>query len=248
MERPELGRAACVAGRRVGTWRVLDLLPERQPAATRSCDSVRGRCTGRRLVADHGRREAVLLAALVSDARRLRRDQGLDPVGRRSSTALRAAGDLVRRPVDLLQIHTRRLARAPRLDGARARCRADRLARRDGVPAVDYDELEVVMRSGRLDAVQVPRPRERAMEARSCPSPRSSASGVVHAPVRRGIRRWSPVPRRTPGSRATGLLGSAPRWLLADDRVTSPAAPATRAHRRERTAGAAAPLDLQTRH
>ena len=85
------------------------------------------------------------------------------------AAAVRRPARLVRRAVDLLQVHNLVAWRAHLdVDGARARGRADRLARarRTTQPSA-FGELEAVMRPGRIDAVQVPlnpveRTRERA--------------------------------------------------------------------------------------
>ena len=115
----------------------------------------------------------------------------------------------------------------------------------------DYDELEVVMRSGRLDAVQVPlNPRERAVEARILPLAAELGLGVlVMRPFGEGSLLGRPFPAELREAGLRDWPEALLRWLLADDRVTvALPATATAAHiAANATAGAAAPLARATR-
>ena len=91
-----------------------------------------------------------------------------------------------------------------------------------------FAELETVMRTGRIHAIQVPlNPRERDAEARVLPLAADLGLGRPgHAPVRRGRAAQRPFP---PELTAAGLAGwpeALLRWCLADPRVTA-AIPAT---------------------
>ena len=166
----------------LGTWRVLDLPAARQVEA----DALVGAAfdEGVRVVDSspmYGRAETVLSGALhagpgrqaafvatkvwtgsVDDARRHYREQLAWFDGR----------------IDLLQVHNL-VAWREHLDWMEDERAAGRIGL---VGATHYsssafDELEAVMRTGRIQAIQVPvNPRERAAEHESCRSPRSSGS------------------------------------------------------------------------
>lgn len=215
----------------MGTWRVFDLPPDRQRIADEVVQAAFA--VGVRVVDSspmYGRAEAVLSQALgerrgeafvatkvwsgdVADGQAHYRRQ-LDWFGGR---------------IDLLQIHN--------LVGWRAHLEWIERERDEGrvrfIGATHYaasalDELEVAMRTGRLDAIQVPvNPREREAERRVLPLAADLGLGVLAMrPMGEGglLRRSFPDELRAAGldDWPEALL----RWCLADPRVTV-ALPAT---------------------
>jgi diketogulonate reductase-like aldo/keto reductase len=238
----------------LGTWRVFDLPPERQSLA----DAVVAVAFdhGVRLVDSspmYGRAEAVLSAALgerradalvatkvwtpsVDDARAHYRRQ-LEWFGGR---------------IDLLQVHNL-VAWQDHLPWMERERDAGRI-RWLGVThyaSTAHAEMTRVMRTGRVDAVQVPvNPRERAAADRVLPLAEELDIGVLAMrPFGEGGLLRRPFP---PALREAGLSGwpeALLRWCLSDPRVTV-AIPATStpAHAAANVAAAAAgPLDPDVR-
>jgi diketogulonate reductase-like aldo/keto reductase len=114
-----------------------------------------------------------------------------------------------------------------------------------------FDELEAVMRTGRLDAIQIPyNPFEREVEARILPLAADLGLGVL---AMRPVGSGTMFPGPPASEVAAAGFGSWPeallRWCLADGRI-SVAIPATGspAHMEANlAAGAADPLDAEQR-
>jgi len=237
----------------LGTWRVFDLPPGQQHVADGVVEAAFD--VGVRLVDSspmYGRAEAVLSHAL----------------GERRGEAFVAtkiwAGDLSegRRQfarqvdwfggrVDLLQVHNL-VAWEPHLDWMERERDAGRITHLGAThysPSA-FDQLERVMRSGRINAVQVPlNPRERAAEERILPLAADLGLGVLAMrPLGEGslLRRPFPAELRDAGfdDWAEALL----RWCLADPRVTV-AIPATASpeHAVANAGRGRLPLDPETR-
>lgn len=238
----------------LGTWRVFDLPAGADDVARSVVDAAWP--LGVRLVDSspmYGRAEAVLSAAL--DDRRAEAFVATK-VWTESAEDGRAHFERQSRwfggRIDLLQVHN--------LVAWREHLRwfeAERDAGRVGwIGATHYapsafGELERVMRTGRIDAVQVPvNPFERAAEARILPLAEELGLGVIAMrPLGAGRQPRGPFPEAL---QAAGL-GDWPeallRWCLADRRVTA-AIPATAepSHARANAgAGAAPPLDPDVR-
>jgi diketogulonate reductase-like aldo/keto reductase len=234
----------------LGTWRVFDLPPAGQPTA----DAVVATALdGGASVVDtspmYGRAEAVLSTALGER----RRDAFVATKVWTSSVAdgrrhfTQQLGWYAGR-VDLLQVHNL-LAWREHLDW---------MERERGVGNVrwlgattfqpsTFDVLERVMRSGRIQAIQVPlNPREREAEGRILPLAADLGLGVV---VMRPFGEGGLLRRPFPEELAAAGLGGWPeallRWTLGDERVTV-AIPATSdvGHASANlAAGSAPPLD-----
>ena len=232
MEERVLGRSGVtlpVVG--LGTWRVFDLSSRDQPVA----DAVVAGAfeAGVRVVDSspmYGRAEAVLSAALGT-----RRDEAfvatkvwtpsVEDGQRHHRRQLAWFGERI----DLLQVHNL-VAWSAHLDWMERERDAGRIA---WLGATTYqpsafDELERIMRSGRIDAVQVPlNPREREAEARILPLAADLGLGVL---VMRPFGEGGLLRRPFPPVLAEAGLSDWPtallRWLLADERVTA-ALPAT---------------------
>jgi diketogulonate reductase-like aldo/keto reductase len=215
----------------MGTWRVFDLSPDRQAVADFVVEAAFA--VGVRVVDSspmYGRAEAVLSRALGE-----RRGEAF--VATKVWTSDVAQGQAHYRRqlewyggrIDLLQVHNLVGWRA-HLDWMEREREAGRVG---GIGATHYspsafDELEQAMRTGRLQAVQVPvNPREREAERRILPLAADLGLGVLAMrPMGEGglLRRTFPAELRAEGldDWPEALL----RWCLSDSRVTV-ALPAT---------------------
>lgn len=209
----------------LGTWRVFDLPAEYQGVADAVVQAVFD--AGVRVVDSspmYGRAEAVLAEALGS-----RRDEAIvatkiwtDSVAdghRQFEQQLRWYGGRV----DLLQVHNL-VAWREQLDWMERERDAGRIRWIGATTyqATAFDELERVMRTGRLDAIQIPlNPAHRVAERRILPMAAERGLGVV---VMRPFGEGSLLRRPLPADlAATGLSGwpeALLRWCLADQRVS----------------------------
>ena len=247
MERRPIGRTGVdvpVVG--LGTWRTFDLPPERQgvadavvaaafDAGTRFVDSspMYGQAEARLGRAIEPRRDEFIVATKVwtddADDGRRHFERQLGWFGGR---------------IDLLQVHNL-VAWREHLDWFERERDAGRVR---WIGATHYspsafDELEQVMRTGRLDAIQVPlNPRERAAERRILPLAAELELGVV---VMRPFGEGGLLSRPFPPELAAAGLRDWPeallRWCLGDPRV-SVAIPATSSPEHARANAAAASL------
>jgi aryl-alcohol dehydrogenase-like predicted oxidoreductase len=215
----------------LGTWRVFDLPPARQPVADAVVRTAYD--AGVRLVDSspmYGRAEAVLAGALGQ-----RRPEAIvatkvwtDDVDAGRRHFERQAGWFGGR-IDLLQVHNlvRWRDHLAWFERERGAGRVGWLGATHYAPSA-FDELERVMRSGRIDAVQVPlNPADRAAEDRILPLAEELGLAVI---VMRPFAEGGLLRRSFPGELASAGLGgwsdALLRWCLADRRVTA-AIPAT---------------------
>lgn len=215
----------------LGTWRVFDLPDAAQPEASAVVDAAWAagvrvvdsspmygraeRVLGRALA---GRREEAFVATKIwasdpDEGRRQFRDQ-LGWFGGR---------------IDLLQVHNLSDWRR-QLDWMERERDTGRIGRLGAThySASAYDALETVLRTGRLDAVQVPwNPRERAAERRILPLAADLGLGVIAMrPFGEGGLLGRPFPPELADAGLTGWADALLRWCLADPRITV-AIPAT---------------------
>ncbi|MEP6638261.1 MAG: aldo/keto reductase [Chloroflexota bacterium] len=215
----------------LGTWRVFDLPPDRQPEA----DTVVAAAfdAGVRVVDSspmYGRGEAVLSHALGD-----RRREAFVATKVWTSSVLEGRQHFARQlgwfggRIDLLQVHN--------LVGWRGHL--DWMERERGVgnirflgattyESAAFGELEKVMRTGRIHAIQVPlNPRERGAEERILPLATELGLGVlVMRPYGEGGLLRRPFPAELSAAGLPGWPEALLRWCLADERVTV-AIPAT---------------------
>jgi aryl-alcohol dehydrogenase-like predicted oxidoreductase len=255
MEQRRLGRRGPdvpVVG--LGSWRVFDLPPGGETVARDVVDAAWP--LGVRVVDSspmYGRAEAVLSRALVDRraeaivATKVWTDSVED--GR---AHFRRQLDWFGGRIDLLQVHNLVAWRAhlPWLEAERDAGRIGWIGATHYQPA-GFGELERVMRSGRIDAVQVPvNPWEREAEARILPLAAELGLGVVAMrPLGAGRVPRGPLPGELREAGLRDWSDAVLRWCLADPRVTV-AIPATadQAHARANAeSGAAGPLDPDLR-
>ena len=245
------GVAVPVVG--LGTWRVFDLPPRDQAVADAVVASALE--AGVRVVDSspmYGRAEVVLAGALGT-----RRADAFVATKVWSSSVDEAQAHYRRQlawfgRIDLLQVHNLVAwqQHLPWLERERDRGHIG------AIGATHYSgsalpELERLMRTGRIDAVQVPvNPRERAAEARILPLAEELGLGVV---AMRPFGEGGLLRRPFPPSLSEAGLGGWPeallRWCLSDGRVTvAIPATATPGHAAANAAaGAAGPLDEEVR-
>lgn len=238
----------------LGTWRVFDLAPGRQPTA----DAVIATAfdAGVRVVDSspmYGRSEAVLSAALGT-----RRAEAVVATKVWTSSVDDGRHHFQRQigwfdgRVDLLQVHNlvAWAEHLPWMEHERDSGRIRWLGATTYQPGA-FGELERVMRSGRIDAVQVPlNPREREAEARILPLAADLGLAVlVMRPLAEGSLLRRPLPADLAGAGLPDWPTALLRWVLADPRVTvALTATSTPAHAASNAAvGAAAPLDPELR-
>jgi diketogulonate reductase-like aldo/keto reductase len=238
----------------LGTWRVFDLPREQQPVA----DAVVAAAFdgGVRLVDSspmYGRAEAVLGAAIAG-----RRDEAIvatkvwtSNVGDGRAHFERQVGWFGGR-VELLQVHNL-VAWREHLGWMERERDAGRVrwlgATHYGSGA--FDELERVMRTGRIDAIQVPlNPVDRAAEARLLPlAADHGLAVVVMRPFAEGGLLRRPFPPELSAAGLSGWPEALLRWCLADPRVTVaiPASASPEHAAANARAGGLPPLDPDVR-
>ncbi len=238
----------------LGTWRVFDLAPARQPTA----DAVIATAfdAGVRVVDSspmYGRAEAVLSAALGP-----RRDEAVVATKVWTSSVEEGRHHYERQlgwfegRIDLLQVHNLVAwpEHLPWMERERGAGRIHWLGATTYQPGA-FGELERVMRSGRIDAIQVPlNPREREAEARILPLAADLGLAVlVMRPLAEGGLLRRPFPEELAAAGLPDWPTALLRWVLADPRVTvALSATSTPAHVASNAAVAdAPPLDPQIR-
>jgi aryl-alcohol dehydrogenase-like predicted oxidoreductase len=236
VERRRFGRSGLevpVVG--LGTWAVFDLGPEQEPTATEVVETAFQ--AGTRFVDTspmYGRAEGVLARALTAAGRR---DEAIVATkvwtdsaeeGRRQLDAqLGAFGGRI----EVEQIHNL-VAWPLHLEVLEAERDAGRIAAIGATqwsPA-GFEELETVMRSGRIDAVQVPwNPREREARDRILPLAAELDLGVIAMrPFGEGkLLRMQPREADLQALDARSWAQALLRWCLSDPRIHV-AIPATR--------------------
>ncbi|MEZ5098946.1 MAG: aldo/keto reductase [Thermoleophilia bacterium] len=255
MERRALGRSGIelpVIG--LGTWQVLDVEPPDEPVRGEVVEAAFA--AGTRVVDSspmYGRAEAVLGGALARTGRRADAFVATKiwtPSPDEARRQLAHQLDVLGGPIDLEQVHNLVSWREHLAWLEREReAGSVRLLGATHYSPGSFDELESVMRTGRIDAIQVPwSPVERDAERRLLPLAAELGLGVLAMRPLGGAGRVLP----DPGPAALAGLGVASwpeallRWGLADPRVhvllpatSSPAHAAANAR-----AGALGPLDL----
>jgi aryl-alcohol dehydrogenase-like predicted oxidoreductase len=248
MERRILGRTGVelpVIG--LGTWMTLDLPDSEQNVADAVVDSAFA--AGTRLVDSspmYGRAERVLAGSLHG-----RRDDAFVATkiwtgsSEEAGEQLRRQLDLYAGIIDLEQIHNlvaweRHL---PWLEDERDLGRIAWLGATH-YAASAFDKLAVVMRTGRVDAIQVPlNPRDREVEREILPLAEELGLGVIVMEPLGGAGSLIPAPKERE-LEPLGLTWAQAllKWALSDPRVTA-VIPATRnpAHARENAAAGAPP-------
>jgi diketogulonate reductase-like aldo/keto reductase len=214
----------------LGTWRVFDLPSRQQPVA----DAVVAAAleTGVRVVDSspmYGAAEAVLARALAD-----RRGDAFVATKVWSASVDEAQAHYRQQlawfgRIDLLQVHNLVAWRdhLPWLERERDRGHIGAIGATH-YSASALPELERVMRTGRIDAVQVPiNPRERAAEARILPLAAELGLGVVAMrPFGEGGLLTRPFPPALAEAGLSGWPEALLRWCLSDPRITV-AIPAT---------------------
>ncbi len=237
----------------LGTWRVFDLPPADQALADAVVNAAFE--AGTRLADSspmYGRAESVLAGALAG-----RRADALVATKVWTSSVDEAQAHYRRQldwfgRIDLLQVHNLVAwqAHLPWLERERERGHIGAIGATHYVGSA-MPELERVMRTGRIDAIQVPvNPRERAAASRVLPLAEELGLGVVAMrPFGEGVLLRAPFPPALGEAGLTGWPEALLRWCLSDPRVTvAIPATATPAHAAANAAcGAAGPLDEAVR-
>src|SRR4051794_6951166 len=200
-----------------GTWRVFDVGEDRQPEVDATVEAAWA--AGTRVFDSspmYGQAEARLGAAL-----RDRRDEAFVATKLWTPDAAEAARQLDRQlqwfggRIDLLQVHNLVgwPARLHRIEQQRDAGRGRHVGAAHYLPSA-FDELERVMRTRRLDAIQVPLdPRERAAETRILPLAADLGLGVlVMRPFGEGSLLGRPFPRELSEAGLTGWPEALLRW------------------------------------